>query len=198
MSLAGIGSGSMDGFGPGCEPEGSNVIIMAAAGWVNVPLIALAADRDVRRGVAIVGRRPRGQFPMPAQTPLYDLVLLLSTTSEADERTKILSDIETAISSAGGSLERNQEWGTRPMTYQIDHQPEAEYHLLQFTGPTTLLESLTHSLGISDTVLRFRIIKVIPGTPPPSDSSPPVIAPTPAAASVGGGGGGRGGEDPSA
>jgi small subunit ribosomal protein S6 len=132
---------------------------------------------------------------MPAQSRLYDLVLLLSKTAQDEERAKILADIETAIATAGGSVERNQDWGTRPMTFQINHEAEAEYHLLQFTGPPALLESLSHSLGIADSVLRFRIIKVIPGTPPPSDSAPPVIAPTPAAAAVGGsGGGGSSGE----
>ncbi len=62
------------------------------------------------------------------------------------------------------------------MTFRINHQPDAEYHLLQFRGPTSLLESLDHTLRITDGVLRFRIIKVTPGTPPPPSSPPPVIA----------------------
>jgi small subunit ribosomal protein S6 len=119
---------------------------------------------------------------MPPQAPLYDLVLLLSKNAEDEARTKIVSDVETAISSAGGSVERKQQWGTRPMTFQINHQPEAEYHLLQFTGPTSLLESLSHSLRIADEVLRFRIIKVIPGMPPPPETAPPVIATAPVTA----------------
>jgi small subunit ribosomal protein S6 len=122
---------------------------------------------------------------MPTKAPLYDLVLLLSTAAADEERAKIVTEVESAIAAAGGSLERNQTWGSRPMTYRIDHQADAEYHLLQFTGPTSLLESLSHSLGIADTVLRYRIIKVIPGTPPPSDSAPPVLATiTPPAPSV--------------
>jgi small subunit ribosomal protein S6 len=124
---------------------------------------------------------------MPTQSPLYDLVLLLSTSAEDSVRAKMLSDVETAITSAGGSIERKQEWGTRPMSFRIDHQTEAEYHLLQFNGPVSLLESLSHSLRIADSVLRFRIIKVIPGTPPPSDSAPPVIAAAAAPAPVGSG-----------
>ena len=113
---------------------------------------------------------------MPRDPIVYDLVLLLSMNSEESARAKILTDIETAISAAGGSLTRNQAWGRRPTTYRINHQTEAEYHLLQFSGPTSLLESLTHSLGIADDVLRFRIIKVVPGTPDASDTPPPVLA----------------------
>jgi small subunit ribosomal protein S6 len=114
-----------------------------------------------------------------AQTaPLYDLTLLLSTSAEDGRRAKIVADTETAIAAAGGSVERKDSWGTRPMTYRINHQADAEYHLLQFTGPPSLLESLSHTLRIDDGVLRFRIIKVLPGTPAAPDSPPPVIAPT--------------------
>jgi small subunit ribosomal protein S6 len=120
---------------------------------------------------------------MAQSTPLYDLTLLLSTTVEDDERARILGEVEAAISSGGGSVERNDSWGTRPMTYRINHQRDAEYHLLQFTGPAALLESLSHNLRIADGVLRFRIIKVIPGTPPAPDSPPPVISPVPAGVS---------------
>jgi small subunit ribosomal protein S6 len=121
---------------------------------------------------------------MPSEAAIYDLVLLLSTNSPEEERAKILADVETAISAGGGSIERNQDWGTRALAFRIDHQAEAEYHLLQLTGPPELLESLSHSLKIADGVLRFRIIKVIPGTPPPPDSAPPVIAVAPVPASA--------------
>jgi small subunit ribosomal protein S6 len=122
---------------------------------------------------------------MPKEPTIYDLTLLLSTTASDDERAKILSDVEGAITSAGGSLERNQNWGTRPLAFRINHQTEAEYHLLQFAGPTSLLESLSHSLRIADEVLRFRIIKVLPGTPPAPDNPPPVVATAPAGAGAG-------------
>src|SRR5947209_17896201 len=90
---------------------------------------------------------------MAQQAPLYDLTLLLSTNAPDEERSRILSEVEAAISNGGGSVERNQDWGTRPMTYRIAHQSDAEYHLLQFTGPPSLLESLNHSLRIADGVL---------------------------------------------
>jgi small subunit ribosomal protein S6 len=117
---------------------------------------------------------------MAEQTPLYDLVLLLSTEAPEEDRAKILRDVDSAISVGGGSIERRDDWGPRPLTYRINHQRDADYHLLQFTGPPSLLESLSHSLRITDNVLRFRIVKVLPGTPPPPDSPPPVVATAPA------------------
>jgi small subunit ribosomal protein S6 len=113
---------------------------------------------------------------MSEQARLYDLMLVLSTTAEEDRRAKILADTEAQITSGGGTIERQDDWHTRPLTYEIDHQAEGEYHLVQFTGPTALLEGLSHNLRIDDAVLRFRVIKVVPGTPPPPDSPPPVLA----------------------
>ena len=113
---------------------------------------------------------------MAKEAPLYDLMLLLSTTAEDEQRAKILADVESAIAAAGGSVERNDDWGQRPMVYEINHQPEADYHLLQFKAPATLIEELSHTLRITDGVLRFRVIKVRRGTPPAPSSPPPVIA----------------------
>jgi small subunit ribosomal protein S6 len=133
-------------------------------------------NRVGQEAAAIVVRRPNlGHFHMAEATPTYDLMVLLSTSAEEDRRAKILADVEAAISRGGGSIVHNGDWGTRPMSFRIQHESEAEYHLLQFTGPTTLLETLRHSLGITDGVLRSRIIKVLPGTPPPPTPTPVAV-----------------------
>lgn len=115
---------------------------------------------------------------MPTAARLYDLMLLLSTSAPDDVRAKIRADVEASIAAGSGAIERNDDWGTRPLTYQINHQAEAEYHLLQFTGPASLLETLSHSLKITDGVLRFRIIKLANGVGAPPDlKSAPAITP---------------------
>lgn len=118
---------------------------------------------------------------------IYDLVLVLSTSAEEDVRAKIVADAQAAIEASGGRVERQQAWGSRPMTFEIRHQGEGEYHLLQFAGPPSLLESLSHTLRIDDNVLRFRVVKVLPGTPPAPDSPPPVLATAGAGSSAGDG-----------
>jgi small subunit ribosomal protein S6 len=113
---------------------------------------------------------------MAAQPPLYDLVLLLSTTAPEEQRAKILADVESTIAKANGSIDRKDDWGQRPLAYRIRHQPDADYHLLQFKAPPSLIETLSHNLRITDGVVRFRVIKNLPGTPPAPDSPPPVVA----------------------
>jgi len=120
---------------------------------------------------------------MASPEPLYDLVLLLDTSAPEDQRKKVLSDVESAISSSG-TIVSDHDWGTRALAYEIRHRTDAEYHLLQFHGPATLLANLQRSLRIADGVLRFRIVKLAPGTPAPTElprAEAPAAAPAPAA-----------------
>jgi small subunit ribosomal protein S6 len=105
---------------------------------------------------------------MPAANPLYDLVLLLDTTAEDARRSEILKTVEAAISGAG-EIANTQDWGPRALSYEIDKKKDAEYHLLQFHATPELLSQLDRTLRITDEVVRFRIIKLAPGTPAPPE-----------------------------
>jgi small subunit ribosomal protein S6 len=102
---------------------------------------------------------------------LYDLMLLLDPAAPDERRAGALAEVESLIGSGGGEIAGAYDWGQRRLTFEIDHRPEAEYHLVQFQGGPELLERLGSRLRIMDGVLRFRIIKVKPGqpTPPPPD-----------------------------
>ena len=105
---------------------------------------------------------------MAAPEPLYDLVLLLDTSAPEEQRKKVLTDVESAISGGGDDRQRAR-LGHAALAYEIRHRTDAEYHLLQFHGPATLLANLQRMLRIADGVVRFRIIKLAPGTPAPPE-----------------------------
>src|SRR5690242_8936212 len=100
--------------------------------------------------------------------PLYDLMLLLDPGAPSDRQETILRDVQGLLESSGNVV-GNYDWGTRRMTFEIDHRPEAAYHLFQFEteGGGALLEQVDHSLKIMDGVLRHRIIRLKDGSPPP-------------------------------
>ena len=100
--------------------------------------------------------------------PVYDLVVLLDPAIEDSARPKIVADVQGMISS-GGELVRHDDWGDRPMAYPIEHKTDAYYHLFQFHSTPALLDQLQRTLRITDGVVRFRIIKLKPGTPEAPD-----------------------------
>ena len=108
---------------------------------------------------------------MSSGTHIYDLTLLLDPAVEAERREQIVADVADLIVREGEFIGRH-DWGTRQTTYEVRKHAEADYHLIQFRGATPLLEQLDHNLKITDGVLRFRIIKLRPGTPEPPDLRP--------------------------
>ena len=107
-------------------------------------------------------------------TRLYDLMLLIDPNAPDGRQDQVVRDVQSMIES-GGTLVGSHDWGERRMAYEIDHRPEAQYHLFQFESETELLERLQHQLKIMDGVLRFRIIRLKPGAPtppPPRDAMP--------------------------
>jgi small subunit ribosomal protein S6 len=115
---------------------------------------------------------------MTLPAPTYDLVLLLDPQAEDAARAKIVADARKAIEEQGEFL-RHDEWGNRALTYQIDHKTHAEYHLLQFHATPELLSTLNRTLRIIDEVIRFRIIKLAPGTPEAPDMPSGSVTPRP-------------------
>ena len=104
---------------------------------------------------------------------LYDLMLLIDASAPDERQREIVSEVESIIDS-GGSIVSAHDWGSRRITFEIDHRPEAAYHLYQFQGTNELLDRLSHSLKIMDGVLRFRIIRQRRGAPPVPPSPDPV------------------------
>jgi small subunit ribosomal protein S6 len=97
---------------------------------------------------------------------LYDLMLLLDPNAPDDRHQEILGNVRSSIEGSG-VLVSQHDWGMRRMAFEIDHRPDAAYHLFQFEAEQPLLDQLSNTLKITDGVLRHRIIKVKPGTPPP-------------------------------
>ena len=105
---------------------------------------------------------------MVAPAPTYDLMLMLDPKAEQATRTKIRSD-EKAMIEQGGSIIGDHDYGNRKMAFEINHEANAEYDLVQFHGPNSVLEQLQRTLRITDGVTRFRIIKLRAGVGDPPD-----------------------------
>jgi small subunit ribosomal protein S6 len=126
---------------------------------------------------------------MAAETPVYDLTVLLDADAPSERRAEILAAVEAAISN-GGEIVSKHDWGVRNLAYEIDHHKDAEYHLIQLTGPPELLDRLRTALRVTDGVLRHRIIRLPSGMPPPPSLRPepraaePAEAPSPAEAAA--------------
>jgi small subunit ribosomal protein S6 len=120
------------------------------------------------------GRGERlSRYRPAAVAHLYDLMVLIDASAPDERRQAIVGEIEGMLGS-GGTIVSTHDWGSRRLAFEIDHRPEAAYHLWQFECEPELLDRLGRSLRIMDGVLRHRIIRQLPGSPPvPPSPEPP-------------------------
>jgi small subunit ribosomal protein S6 len=104
-----------------------------------------------------------------AETRAYDLMILIDPDITDERRDAIVQEVKRQIESGKGRLAGDVEWGVRRLAFEIDHRPQAYYHLFQLEAEPELLDQLRHMLAIDDGVLRHRLIRLekgVPETPP--------------------------------
>jgi small subunit ribosomal protein S6 len=109
-----------------------------------------------------------------AETRAYDLMILIDPDIAEERRDAILQEVRRQIESGKGRLAGDVDWGVRRLAFEIDHRPQAYYHLFQLEAEPELLDQLRHMLAIDDAVLRHRLIRLEKGIPetPPRPSPP--------------------------
>jgi small subunit ribosomal protein S6 len=90
----------------------------------------------------------------------YELVVVLSPALEEAKVAASMERVQRFITERGGTLTKQEPWGTRRLAYPIRHFKEGNYFLTQFTMDGDHTHALSSSLGISEDVLRHLLVKV--------------------------------------
>ena len=85
---------------------------------------------------------------------------MLILPPEADESvvSGALDRITRIIGEAGGQVGNVDRWGRRRLAFEIEHQTEGYYVVVEFTAEPEVLTELERSLHLADEVLRFKIV----------------------------------------
>ena len=85
---------------------------------------------------------------------------MLILPPEADESvvSGALDRITRVVAEAGGQVGNVDRWGRRRLAFEIEHQSEGYYVVVEFTAEPEVLTELERSLHLADEVLRFKIV----------------------------------------
>ena len=85
---------------------------------------------------------------------------MLILPPEADESvvSGALDRITRVVGEAGGQVGNVDRWGRRRLAFEIEHQSEGYYVVVEFTAEPDALTELERSLHLADEVLRFKIV----------------------------------------
>lgn len=90
----------------------------------------------------------------------YELMVIYRyDMAEPDVRAAV-DELEKAITSRDGDVKDVDFWGKRRFAYEINHMNEGYYAVITFDGTVELQQTLDHSLGLLDAVVRHKIVKL--------------------------------------
>ncbi len=91
----------------------------------------------------------------------YEVVYIIDPAVEDEARKALIAKFNDLITGNGGSVEKVEEWGKRRLAYAIDYKTEGYYVLVNFQAEADLPKELERNLQISDSVIRYQVIKLI-------------------------------------
>ena len=89
----------------------------------------------------------------------YELLYILNNELADEAKEQVIEKLNAVVTANGGAIDGVDKWGTRRLAYPIDYKNEGYYVLVNFTAPATLPDELERVMRITDSVIRFMVVK---------------------------------------
>ena len=89
----------------------------------------------------------------------YELTVLIHPDLEADLETP-LQKVRDIITTAGGTITSEDNWGKKKLAYKIDKQDFAVYVYMEVSLPAAAPLKISNTFNITDEVLRYLLVTV--------------------------------------
>ena len=90
----------------------------------------------------------------------YEIMLILDASLDEDVIRASVDRTTAAIKAGGGTPGKVDRWGRRRFAYELKHQHEGYYVLIEATAAPSALADLDRMLRLTDEVIRHKIIRV--------------------------------------
>lgn len=89
----------------------------------------------------------------------YELALVFIPTLSEEDKLANLEKVKELIVRFGGEITNVDDWGKRKLAYEINKTKEGFYYFVQFNAETSTPAEVESRLRITETVLRYLIVR---------------------------------------
>ena len=90
----------------------------------------------------------------------YEVMVIYDPSLEEDAIRAAVDRSTELVRSRGGTPGRVDRWGKRRLAYEIRHQREGYYVLVEATSEPAVMAELDRALQLADEVLRHKVIRL--------------------------------------
>jgi len=90
----------------------------------------------------------------------YELMFIVRPDVAEEDQDKLISTLETAVTSSGGQVKNVEKMGKRRLAYTVRKFHDGLYILLIFEGSGGLVHELERRLRVSEAVIKFLSVRI--------------------------------------
>ena len=90
----------------------------------------------------------------------YELMFIVRPDMTEEDQDKLISTLETAVTSSGGQVKNMEKMGKRRLAYTVRKFHDGLYMLLTFDGGGGLVHELERRLRVSEPVIKFLSVRI--------------------------------------
>src|SRR6266496_4218530 len=90
----------------------------------------------------------------------YELMFIVRPDMTEEDQDKLISTLETAVTSSGGQVKNLEKMGKRRLAYAVRKFHDGLYMLLSFEGSGGLVHELERRLRVTEPVIKFLSVRV--------------------------------------
>src|ERR1700736_2196339 len=90
----------------------------------------------------------------------YELMFIVRPDMVEEEQDKLISTLETAVTSSGGKVKSVEKMGKRRLAYTVGRFHDGVYVLLTVEGSGGLIHELERRLRVTEPVIKFLTVRI--------------------------------------
>jgi small subunit ribosomal protein S6 len=90
----------------------------------------------------------------------YELMFIVRPDMPEEEQDKLISTLETAVTTSGGRMKNVEKMGKRHLAYSVRRFRDGLYILLTLEGSGGLIHELERRLRVTEPVIKFLTVRI--------------------------------------
>ena len=91
---------------------------------------------------------------------VYEELFIVKPDAPEEEVNGFVDQLKTLITTAKGTVDKVDNWGTRKLAYRVSKYAEGHYILIQFSSSPDAVKEIERRLRVADMVIKFITVRI--------------------------------------
>jgi small subunit ribosomal protein S6 len=91
---------------------------------------------------------------------VYEELFIVKPDAPEEEVNTFIDQLKTLITTAKGTIDKVDNWGTRKLAYRVSKYAEGHYILIQFSSAPDAVKEIERRLRVADMVIKFITVRI--------------------------------------